>query len=110
MTLETRIHKLETSLVAKAKFFLWLNRAKAAGGFVPYWEKELKGPLEPFEWFEDEEAYFLFHLVNDVNFTILNNALKNHGLRSFAHFALEGVVRRIGRPDHRVLCAGPSDS
>ena len=66
---------------------------------MPYWEKELRGPLVPFEWFEDEEAYFLFRLVNDVNFTILNNASKNQDLRSFAHFALDGVVRRIGRPD-----------
>ena len=99
MTLEARIHKLETSLAAKEKFSLWLHRAKAAGGFVPYWEKELRGPLVPFEWFEDEEAYFLFRLVNDVNFTILNNASKNQDLRSFAHCALDGVVRRIGRPD-----------
>jgi hypothetical protein len=99
VTIETRIRKLETSLAARAKFFLWLNRAKAAGGFVPYWEKELKGPLEPFEWFENEEAYLLFRLVNDVNFTILNNASKNQDLRSFAHFALDGVVRRISRPD-----------
>ena len=99
MTLERRINKLETSLLAKEKFFLWLNRAKAAGGFVPYWEKELKGPLAPLEWFADEEAYLLFRLVNDVNFTILNNASKNKDLRSFAHCALDGVVRRISRPN-----------
>jgi hypothetical protein len=99
VTLEARIHKLETSLAAKEKFALWLHHAKAAGGFVPYWEKELKGPLAPFAWFEDEEAYFLFRLVNDVNFTILNNASKNQDLRSFAHCALDGILRRISSPE-----------
>jgi hypothetical protein len=99
VTLEGRIDKLEASLAAKEKFALWLHRAKAAGGFLPYWERELKGSLAPFEWFEDEEAYLLFRLVNDVNFTILNNASKNQDLRSLAHCALDGVVRRIGRPD-----------
>ena len=59
MTFEGRIHRLEASLTAKEKFALWLHRAKADGGFLPYWEKELKGPLAPFEWFEDEEAYLL---------------------------------------------------
>lgn len=53
----------------------------------------------PFEWFEDEEAYLLFRLVNDVNFTILNNTDKNRDLRFFAHCALGGVVRQISRPD-----------
>ena len=71
MTFEGRIQKLEKSLPAKEKFSLWFHRAKAAGGFVPYWERELAGPLAPFEWFEDEEAYLLFRLVNDVNFAIL---------------------------------------
>lgn len=99
MTLETRIHKLETSLPAKEKFTLWLHRAKAAGGFVPYWEKELKGPLAPLDWFEDEEAYLLFRLVNDVNFTVFQNAHKNRDLRFFAYFALDGILRRIGRLD-----------
>ena len=99
MTLERRIHRLEASLAAKEKFSLWLHRAKAAGGFVPHWERELAGPLAPFEWFEDEEAYLLFRLVNDVNFTILNNASKNQDLRSFAHCALDGILRRISGPD-----------
>lgn len=99
MTIEGRIQKLERSLPAKEKFILWLRRAKAAGGFVPYWEKELKGPMVPFEWCEDEEAYLLFRLVNDVNFTILNNASKNQDLRFFAHCALDGILRRIGRLD-----------
>ena len=97
MTLEARIHKLEASLTAKEKFSLWFHRAKAAGGFVPYWEKELHGPLAPLDWFEDEEAYLLFRLVNDVNFTILNNASKNQDLRSLAHCALDGILRRICR-------------
>jgi hypothetical protein len=99
VTIEGRIQKLERSLPAKEKFILWLRRAKAAGGFVPYWEKELKGPMVPFEWCEDEEAYLLFRLVNDVNFTILNNASKNQDLRFFAHCALDGILRRIGRLD-----------
>jgi hypothetical protein len=99
MTLERRINRLEKSLAAKEKFKLWLHRAKAAGGFLPYWEKELKGPLAPYEWFEDEEAYLLFRLVNDVNFTILNRASTNQDLRALAFFALDGVARRIGRPD-----------
>ena len=95
MTIETRIHRLETSLAAREKFSLWFQRAKAAGGFVPYWERELKGPLAPLEWFEDEEPYLLFRLVNDVNFTILNNASTNQDLGSLAHFALDGMLRRI---------------
>lgn len=99
MTLETRIRKLETSLAAKEKFFLWLNRAKAAGGFVSYWEQELRGSMAPFDWCEDEEAYLLFHLVNDLNFTIVNNASKNQNLHLFAHCALDGVVRRSSRLD-----------
>jgi hypothetical protein len=97
VTLETRIQRLEASLAAREKFSLWLHRAKAAGGFVPYWERELKGLLAPLEWFEDEEAYFLFRLVNDVNFTILNNASKNQDLRSLAHCALDGILRRLCR-------------
>jgi hypothetical protein len=99
VTVEGRIDRLEASLEPRRKFFLWLHRTKAAGGFFPYWEKELRGPLVQFEWFEDEEAYFLFRLVNDVNFKILNNASKNQDLRSFAHCALDGVVRQISRPD-----------
>jgi hypothetical protein len=97
MTSERRINKLERSLAAKEKFSLWLRRAKAAGGLVPHWEKELSGPLAPFDWFDDEEAYFLFRLVNDVNFSILNSASTNQNLRAFAHCALDGIVRQIGR-------------
>jgi hypothetical protein len=41
--MEGRIHRLEASLDAKRKFFLWFHRAKDAGGFAPYWDKELKG-------------------------------------------------------------------
>ena len=100
MTSKRRIDRLESSLAAREKFFLWLHRAKAAGGFVLHWEKELKGPMAPFEWFEDEEAYLLFRLVNDVNLTILKNADRNRDLRSFAHCAIDGVVRQISRPDH----------
>ncbi len=99
MTSKRRVHRLEASLDAKKKFLLWLHRAKAAGGFVAYWEKELKGPLAPFEWFEDEQAYLLFRLVNDVNLTILKSAETNRDLRSLAHCALDGIVRQISRPD-----------
>lgn len=99
MTLEGRIHRLEASLPAKEKFFLWLHRAKAAGGIVPYWEMELKGPMVPFDWLEDEEAFLLFHFVNDLNSTILRNASKNQDLRIFAHCALDGTLRRICRLD-----------
>jgi hypothetical protein len=97
VTLEARIQKLETSLPAKEKFFLWLHRAKATGGFETYWERELAGPLEPFEWFKDEEAYLLFHLTNDLNMTIFKNASTNRDLRSLAHCALDGILRRICR-------------
>jgi hypothetical protein len=99
VTLERRIHKLESSLAAREKFSLWFHRAKADGGFVRYWEGELKGSLVPLEWCEDEEAYLLFRLVNDVNFTILRNATTNQDLRSLAHCALDGILRQIGRPD-----------
>jgi hypothetical protein len=99
VTSKRRIHRIEASLGAKQKFFLWLHRAKAAGGFVPHWEKELNGPLVPFEWFKDEEAYFLFRLVNDVNIIVLKDASKNQDLRSLAHCALDSVVRQISRPD-----------
>ncbi len=99
MTSKRRIVKIEASLDGKTKFLLWLHRAKAAGGFEAYWEKELKGPLVPFEWFDDEGAFLLFRLVNDVNFTILKSAETNRNLRSLAHCALDGVVRQISRPD-----------
>ena len=78
MAFNGRIQKLEASLAAKQKFLLWLEHAKAAGGFTSYWEGELKGPLVPFEWFADGEAYFLWHLVNDVNLAILKNAQADH--------------------------------
>jgi hypothetical protein len=109
--LEGRIDKLEASLAAKEKFSLWLHRAKAAGGFVPYWETELKGPLAPLEWFENEEAYFLFRLVNDVNLTILKSASTNQDLRFFCplrvgwNAAADLPARQVGR-----LCAGSPDS
>lgn len=99
MTIEGRIHRLEKSLTSREKFSLWLRRAKAAGGLVPYWEKELKGPLVQFEWFEDEEAYLLFRLVNDVNLMIFKNASTNQDLRTLAPCALDGILRRIARPD-----------
>jgi len=99
MTSERRINRLEKSLTAKDKFSLWLHHAKAAGGFVPYWERELKGPMVPFEWCEDEEAHLLFHLVNDLNSSILRNARTNQDLRFFAHCALDGILRRISRLD-----------
>ncbi len=99
MTIAGRIHRLEAALEAKEKFFLWLQHAKAKGGFVRYWEQELAGPLVPFEWFADEEAHFLCCLVNDVNFTILNSASTNQDLNVLAHCALDGVLRQISRPD-----------
>ena len=97
MRLGGRIDKLEASLPAKEKFSLWLHRAKAAGRFVPYWEGELAGPLASLEWFEDEEAHFLFVLVNEVNFDVLNNASKYQDLHAFAGCALDGMFRRICR-------------
>ncbi len=99
MALKARLQKLEASLEAKKQLFLWLQHAKAAGGFVPYWEQELKGPLGPFEWLADEEVYFLWHLVNETNLEILKNAQVNHDLRSFAHCALDGILRQIARPN-----------
>jgi hypothetical protein len=99
MAFKGRIQKLEASLEAKKKFLLWLHDAKAVGGFISYWEREIRGSLVPLEWFADEEAYFLWHLVNDVNFAILKNGQANRELRTFAHCALEGVIRQIARPD-----------
>lgn len=99
MAFQGRIQKLEASLEASKKFLLWLHDAKAAGGFILYWEREIRGPLVPLEWFADEEAYFLWHLVNDVNFRIWKDAQANRDLRTFAHCALDGVLRRIARPD-----------
>jgi hypothetical protein len=99
MTLKGRLQKVEEALDANKKFFLWLDHAKAAGGFVTYWERELKGPLVSFKWFGDEEAYFLWRLVNDVNIAIWNDAQSNRALRSFAHCALDGLLRQIARPD-----------
>jgi hypothetical protein len=99
MTIAGRIHRLEASLEAEKKFFLWLQHAKAKGGFIRYWEQELVGPLVPFEWFADEEAHFLYFLVNDVNFTILNSASTNQDLNVLAYCALDGLLRQISRPD-----------
>ena len=99
MAFKGRIQKLEASLEANKKFLLWLHDAKAAGGFISYWEREIRGPLVPLEWFADEEAYFLWRLVNDVNFAIWKNAQANHDLCSLVHCALDGVIRRIARPD-----------
>jgi hypothetical protein len=45
MTLKGRLQKVEEALDANKKFLLWLDHAKAVGGFVSYWERELKGPL-----------------------------------------------------------------
>lgn len=97
MKLKGRINKLEKSLAGIEKFTLWFRRAKTAGGFVLYWEEELDGPLAPLEWFDDEEAHFLFILVNEVSFAILKNASTNQDLRSFAHCALDGILRRSCR-------------
>src|SRR5664280_565255 len=99
MTIARRVHRLEASLEAEKKFLLWLQHAKAKGGFICYWEQELAGPLVPFEWFADEEAHFLYSLVNDVNFTILNSASTNQDLSILAHCALDGLLRQISRPD-----------
>ena len=99
MAFKGRLQKLEASLEAKQKFVLWLRDAKAVGGWVSYWEGELGGPLVALKWFEDEEAYFLWHLVNDANLMILKDAHANHDLRSFAHCALDGVLRQIARPN-----------
>jgi hypothetical protein len=67
VTFKLRIQKLEASLEAKKKFLLWLEHAKRAGGWTSYWTEQLEKPLLPFEWFADEDAYFLWHLVHDVN-------------------------------------------
>src|ERR1035437_5014463 len=99
VTIAGRIHRLQAPLEGGKKFFLWLQHAKAKGGFVRYWEQELAGPLVPFEWFADEEAHFLYFLVNVVNLTILTNASTNQDLSVLAHCALYGVLRQISRPD-----------
>ncbi len=57
----------------------------------------MKGPLAPFEWFENERAFLLFRLVNDVNLTIWKSVGTNRDLRSLAHCALDGIVWRICR-------------
>lgn len=99
MTQKTRISRLEASLGAKQKFYSWLKHAKSAGGFMPYWERERTGSLVPFEWLIDEEARFLWHLLNDVNFATWQYADANHDLPSLLHVALDGVLRQIARPD-----------
>ena len=53
--------------------------------------------MVPFEWCKDEEAHLLFYLTNDLNSTILRNAPTNRDLCIFAHCALDGILRRIGR-------------
>jgi hypothetical protein len=99
MTIARRVHTLEASLEAKKKFFLWLQHAKAKGGFIRHWEQEIAGPLVPFEWFADEEAHFHYFLVNVVNLTILENASTNQDSSVLAHCAMYGIVRQISRPD-----------
>jgi len=99
VTQKRRISRLEASLAAKQKFYSWLKQAKLTGGFIPYWEKERTGPLLPPEWLIDEEARFLWHLVNDVNFVIWPYVDANYELRSLVHVALDGVLRQIARPD-----------
>ena len=99
MAFKGRIQRLEASLSANMKFLLWLEHAKRAGAWDSYWIEQLKRPLVPFEWFADEGAYFLWHLVNDVNLAILTNAQTNTDLRHLVHCALDGLLRQIARAD-----------
>src|SRR5262249_18622038 len=59
----------------------------------------VSGPMVTLEWLADDEAYFLFLLLNDVNLEILKNDKANTDLHSFAHCALDGIVRQIARPN-----------
>jgi hypothetical protein len=99
MTLKSRMQKLEASLHARERFFLWLHDAKAAGGFEIHWEQELRESLLPFEWLMDEEAHTLYLLVNDVNLEVLRTAETKSDLRSLTHCALDGVLRQVSRPN-----------
>ena len=99
MTFKGRIQKLEASLEANKKFLLWLEHAKRAGDWTSYWTEQLEKPLLPFEWFADEDAYFLWHLVHDVNLSILTNAQANTDLRNLVHCALYGLLGKIARID-----------
>ena len=98
MTFKRRIQKLEASLEAKGKFLLWLEHAKT-GDWQSYWLEQLQKPLIPFEWFADEDAYFLWHLVNDVNLAILTKVQANSDLRTLVHCALYGLLRQVARTD-----------
>ncbi len=96
MTFKGRIAKIETSLEAKKKVLLWLQRAKAAGGWMSYQVQQLKGPLVLNDWLADADAYFLWHLVIDVNSTILSSAHANRDLHALLLIALTGVVWQVG--------------
>jgi hypothetical protein len=99
VTFQVRIQKLEASLEASKKFLLWLEHAKRAGGWACYWTEQLEKPLLPFEWFADEDAYFLWRLVHDANLAILTNAQVNADLRNLVHCALYGLLGQIARID-----------
>jgi hypothetical protein len=71
----------------------------AGRGWTSYWTEQLKKPLLPFEWFADEDAHFLWHLVHDVNLAILTNAQANTDLRNLVHCALYGLLGKIARID-----------
>ena len=72
MTFKMRLQRLEDSLDAKQKFFAWLTKARLVGGFLDYMMQQLHGPMMAEAWREDFDADFLWHLVKDVNFSVLN--------------------------------------
>ncbi|MGE5734137.1 MAG: hypothetical protein ACM34E_03505 [Acidobacteriota bacterium] len=99
MAFKGRIQRLEASLSANKKFLLGLEHAKRAAAWDSYWIEQLNRPSVPFEWFADEGAYMLWHLINDVNLAILRNAQTNTDLRHLVHCGLDGVLRQIASPD-----------
>lgn len=70
MAFGARMKKLEATLESKKRTLLWLEQAKAAGGFMQYWRQCLNGPIVPFAWLDDPDAFMLYALVNEVNVSI----------------------------------------
>ena len=90
MALDTRLKKLEGKLDSRKRTLLWLEQAKSAGGYVGYWKETLRRPFFPHDWMDDE-AFFLYLLINDVNVYVLQNAQSNSECLWFA----AGMIRQF---------------
>lgn len=95
MNINSRLRRVQESLKGREMALFWLKTSQARRGYFEYWQS---AELQPWAS-ENEEAGLLYHLVVEVNGTVIMAADNSRALAGWA--ALLGISMIEATPESK---------